>query len=341
MTSKAAPTEATDKLIRLGRSDLLVSPMGVGTGAWGKNQLINLFGSTDSPQDEEDAFQASLANGVMLFDTAAGYKGGNSEIRVGEVARASSAIIGTKLTPRSRMVPFGHGSCDYLLRALDKSLQRLGRDGVDLYQIHMPPPFADIRPLMNRMADAVEAGKIRAVGISNFTAPMMREAHAVLQERGIPLASHQIQYSLVYRRPEFNGVLEACRELEVTPIAYMPMAMGLLTGKYRPGVRPNDWVRSLTGVFGEKEIASAIAITARLREVGDRHGKTPAQVALRWVIDKGAIPIPGAKNASQATANAGALTFALTPDEMDYLADATRAWIQGPKWKFGPALRKD
>jgi len=149
----------------------------------------------------------------------------------------------------------------------------------------------------------------------------MRRAHDVLAKRGIPLASNQVEYSLLHRQPERNGVLAACRDLRVALIAYSPVAKGILTGKYTPqnpppGVRGRQW--------NFKPLAHIQPLIARLREVGEAHGgKTPAQVALNWLIQKGALPIPGVKNARQVQDNLGALGWSLTPDEVELLDQAS------------------
>jgi aryl-alcohol dehydrogenase-like predicted oxidoreductase len=177
------------------------------------------------------------------------------------------------------------------------------------------------------MADAVEAGKVRAIGVSNYSAEQLRQAHAALAERGIPLASIEKGYSLLDRRVETNGVLDACRELGVTLIAYQPLASGALTGKYADGTRPSGLRRFMIRHFRGSGRTAVAAVVALLREIGDRHERTPAQVALRWLIEQGnVIPIPGAKNGIQAAANAGALSFGLAPDEIEALSQATVAW---------------
>jgi aryl-alcohol dehydrogenase-like predicted oxidoreductase len=117
-------------------------------------------------------------------------------------------------------------------KELDVTLARLGRDSIDLYQHHYPNAKLSIPKLMDFVADAVEAGKVKAVGVSNYSAEQMREAHAALAKRRIPLASNQIEYSLLHRQPEVNGILDACLELGITLIAYSPLAGGRLTGKY-------------------------------------------------------------------------------------------------------------
>src|SRR5512136_457273 len=131
---------------------------------------------------------------------------------------------------------------------------------------------------MELMADAVEAGKVKAVGVSNYSAEQMRIAHAALAKRGIPLASNQVEYSLLHRQPEVNGVLDACRELGVTLIAYQPLASGALTGKYGAGARPTG-LRRFMGNFRGKSLESVASVVARLREIGERYAKSPAQVA--------------------------------------------------------------
>ena len=195
-----------------------------------------------------------------------------------------------------------------------------------MYQHHFPSRRVDIPRLMNLMADAVAAGRVRAVGVSNYSADQMRQAHAALALRGIPLASNQVEYSLLHRRPETNGVLDACRELGVTLIAYQPLASGALTGKYTLTHRPRG-LRRFVRTFGRRGLAALEPVTALLRQIGEGYGKTPAQVALRWLVENDTVlPIPGAKNRTQATANAVALTFHLAQDEIDALETATRAW---------------
>jgi aryl-alcohol dehydrogenase-like predicted oxidoreductase len=209
---------------------------------------------------------------------------------------------------------------------LDQSLVRLRRSTIDLYQHHFPSRRISIPSLMGLMADAVEAGKVRAVGVSNYSAAQVRIAHVALAERGVPLASNQVEYSLLHRAPEVNGVLDACRELGITLIAYQPLAQGVLTGKYRPGDRPKE-IRRFGRYFRGDGLKKAQPVVALLGEIGERYSKTPAQVALRWLIQQeGILPIPGAKNARQAAGNAEALSFTLAAAEIEALDQATTAW---------------
>jgi aryl-alcohol dehydrogenase-like predicted oxidoreductase len=313
--------------IRLGRSDLEVPRLGVGAMTWGSPSGRSrwgpaklAYGGTPGPEEERRAFEASLSVGVDLFDTAAMYSGGASERRLGELAEGKRVVIATKFPPGwlSRTESFRD--------ALDQSLVRLGRSTIDLYQHHFPSRRISIPALMGFMADAVEAGKVRAIGVSNYSAEQLRSAHAALAERGIPLASNQVEYSLLHRAPEVNGVLDACRELGITLIAYQPLAMGALTGRYRPGDRPRG-IRRFGRYFRGDGLAKVQPVVTLLREVGEGYSKTPAQVALRWLIEKeGVVPIPGAKNGRQAAGNAEALSFSLVAAEVRELDRATTAW---------------
>jgi aryl-alcohol dehydrogenase-like predicted oxidoreductase len=310
--------------IPLGRTDLRVSPLGIGAMVWGEMSAApwwsparSAYGPTSTVSEQREALEVSLAAGVNFLDTAAMYGKGVSERRVGELTKGKDVVVATKF-------PFGNFSrASSLPATLDESLIRLQRTAVDLYQIHYPFPWLSIPTLMSLLADAVEAGKVRAVGVSNYNAKQMRTAHAELAKRGLPLASNQVQYSLLHRDPETNGVLDACRELGITLIAYMPLASGALTGKYSAATRPAGWRRYMS-YFRGKNLAALSDLVQLLRQIGDRHGVGPSQVALRWLIQQDLVlPIAGAKNASQARQNAGALGFELGADEMDALDRAT------------------
>ena len=313
--------------IFLGKSDLKIPRIGIGAVTWGR--LTGMawwlpahltFGSSDGAEEEERALEVSLTLGVNLIDTAARFNYGDSERRVGELASGRDVIIATKFSPS--LFPKLEG----FQKALESSLGRLKRSYIDLYQVHFPNSLLPIPQLMHLMADAVEAGKVRAVGVSNYSAAEMRLAHAELAKRGIPLASNQVEYSLLYRKPEVDGVFEACRELGVTLIAYSPLAQGILTGKYSSSNKARG-LRRYFRRFRGKAIDSNQPLVALLQKIGERYSRTPGQVALRWLIEKDIVlPIPGAKNSRQAAENAGALSFSLFPEEIEALNQATLAW---------------
>jgi aryl-alcohol dehydrogenase-like predicted oxidoreductase len=312
--------------VTLGRTEVRVPRLGLGVMIWGEASGAQRFmpaksayGGTN-PADEQAAFDASLEAEINFFDTAAMYSAGGSERRLGELADGRDVVIATKFPP----TPFGR--VPDLHAALNASLTNLRRSTIDLYQHHFPSPFVKITELMRVMADAVEAGKIKAVGVSNYSAVEMRTAYQTLARWGIPLASNQVQYSLLHRRPESNGVLDTCRELGITLIAYQPLASGALTGKYLDGTRPAG-IRRFRKPFRGTKFHALRPVVTLLKSIGDHYGKTPGQVALRWLLEQeNVVPIPGAKNANQVKHNAGALSFGLTPDEVGYLNEATEAW---------------
>lgn len=311
--------------VRIGPTDLTVLPLGVGTWAWGDKPYW--FYETDhGPAEVVDAFTSSVDAGLTFFDTAEVYGHGESEKILGWMASRAGVplVIATKFA-----LLRGRAGARALRPALENSLRRLRVPRVDLYQIHWPDvEMASIDELMDAMADAAIAGKIGAVGVSNFTASEMRRAHEALARRGIPLASNQVHYSLLHRAPEVDGVLDACRELGVTLLAYSPLEQGLLTGKYDAS-RPPRGPRARLPAFSSTNLAAAAPVLALLREIGEAHGGRPPEgVALRWLIEKeGVLPIAGAKTGPQAQSNAGALGFSLEAGEREALDRASRAWM--------------
>jgi aryl-alcohol dehydrogenase-like predicted oxidoreductase len=183
---------------------------------------------------------------------------------------------------------------------------------VHLYQIHGPISLRSHRAMAAALAVPYRAGLVKAIGVSNYSEREMRALHGELAKLGIPLASNQIEYSLLRTMPETNGLLRACRELGVVVLAYSPLAQGRLTGKYSANTPPPG-----SRQFSDYPMQEIEPVVAELRRVGERYGgKAPAQVALNWLICKGAVPIPGAKNAAQAEQNAGALSWRLSDDDV-------------------------
>jgi aryl-alcohol dehydrogenase-like predicted oxidoreductase len=303
--------------VSLGRTDLRVTPLGIGAWAWGDRMTWG-YGQGYGEADLREAFRVCLNAGIDFFDTAESYGGGQSEKFLGQFIREANRPV----TLATKFMPYPWRWHESNLReSLRASLQRLGVERVDLYQIHWPFPPVPIETWMEAMADAVQTGLIRAVGVSNYSAEQMRRAHAALARRGIPLASNQVNYSLIHRDPERNGVMQTCRELGVTLIAYSPIGMGVLSGKYTPEhpLPMRRWV-----YIRPRLLQKVQPLVSLLREIGHAHGgKTPAQVALNWVMCKGALPIPGAKNARQAEENIGALGWRLTEMEVAALDEAS------------------
>jgi len=286
--------------------------LGIGTWAWG-DRFYWGYGRGYSDQDLRAAFERCLEAGVRLFDTAESYGQGRSETLLGQFLReaGSDAAVASKFMPYPWRLRRGA-----LLRALRGSLKRLGKDQVDLYQIHWPLPPRTVESWMESMAEAHQNGMIRAVGVSNYDREQMQRAYDALARSGIALASNQVEYSLINRKIEKNGLLQHCHDLGVTCIAYSPIGMGLLSGKYTPE-NPPKGLRG--GKYSASFLASIQPLTQTLAKIGNEHGKSAAQVAINWTICKGSLPIPGVKNAAQVDQNAGAGGWRLTPDEIDLL----------------------
>ena len=298
-----------------------VTALGIGTWAWG-DSLFWAYGKDYGAEDVRAAFHEAIAAGINFFDTAEIYGFGESERLIGQFLKETDQPVhsATRYFP----LPWRF-SAQAVAEALTASLERLQVEQVGLYQVHWPFDFLmSQRTLMNALADEVEKGRIQAIGVSNYSAEQMRQAHQFLAARGIPLAVNQVLYSLLARNIESNGTLATAKELGITILAYSPLAQGLLTGKYTPEVAKTlRGARRIDPRFSEKGLAKIAPLVNTLKTIGDRYQKTPAQVALNWLIAQGnVIPIPGAKSASQAAQNAGALGWSLTPDEIKQI-DAT------------------
>ncbi len=293
-------------------------PLGVGTWQWGDRRVWG-YGRAFGEADVRATFQAAVQAGVHFFDTAELYGGGEAERLLGRFVRESGAsvLVATKFLPLPWRVQRGS-----LLRALEGSLGRLRLPSVDLYQVHWPLPVVPVERWADELAEAVRSGMARAVGVSNYGPEQMQRTYAALERRGVPLTSNQVSFSLLERTPERSGLLAACQELGVRLIAYSPLAMGLLSGTYG-STRPLPAPRRLW--LGRKRLARAQPVLAALQAVGEARGKTPAQVALNWVVAKGAVPIPGARSAHQAEQNAGALGWRLAEEELAALDRASAA----------------
>ena len=239
-----------------------MAPLGVGTWQWGDRYWR--FGGEYALSDVEDAYGVSREAGIDFFDTAEIYGRGKSESILGALVGRDQGpvVVATKFAPLPTRWTARH-----VAQALDASLKRLGMSRVDLYQIHWPYSLMRIDMLMNALADQVEAGKVRAVGVSNYSERQMRQAHSVLARRGIPLASNQVHYSLLHRAPEQSGVLKACQELDVRLIAYSPLEQGILTGKYHHGTPPPGGSRGVRGAYRPSALRASLPLIQRLETI--------------------------------------------------------------------------
>lgn len=307
--------------------------MGCGTWAWG-NRL--LWGYDESMDAELQAvFNLCAANGATFFDTGDSYGTGRlqgrSEQLLGQFFRGYSGTnrdgicLATKLAPYPWRLTKGA-----MLAACKASAQRFGRP-VDLVQMHWSTanyfPWQEW-PLLDGLAQLYQDGQVKGVGLSNFGPKRLRKVHRWLAERGVPIATLQVQYSLLSTYPVTElGLKETCDELGIQLIAYSPLALGLLTGKY--SLETGNLPTGLRGWLCRQLLPGARSLLSCLEEIATTRGKTMAQVALNWCICKGTMPIPGAKTVQQATQNLGALGWQLEAGEVAAL-DREAAQVKKP-----------
>jgi aryl-alcohol dehydrogenase-like predicted oxidoreductase len=299
--------------LTLGNTGIKISPLGVGAWSWG-DKLNWGYGQGYQSKDIQEAFEVSIEAGINFIDTAESYGNGQSERYVGELIHSTNrtTIVASKFMPYPwRLLKLS------LLAAIRQSLKRLNLKQIDLYQIHHPFPPVPIEIWAEALADIIDRGLTKSVGVSNYSTSQMRRAISVLVKRDKMLASNQVEYNLLNRKAEFSGLMGLCKELKVTLIAYSPLAQGLLTGKYTPE-KPPPGIRGYR--YSRRLITKIQPLIQIMREIGRSHdSKTPSQVGLNWVMYKGAVPIPGSKNGKQAMENAGAMGWSLTSEEVGLL----------------------
>lgn len=320
-----ATLKAEEEKLKLGGSDLKVTRLGIGAWSWGDTTYWNNNKWDDRMMKAaKTAFEASVDGGITFFDTAEVYGSGftfgaiNSETLLGRFIKERkerTPEVEVAVATKFAALPWRLGR-QSVLSALKDSLGRLGLSSVDLYQLHWPGVWGN-EGYLDGLGDAVEKGLVKAVGVSNYSEKRLRDAYEKLKKRGIPLASNQVNYSLIYRLPEENGVKATCDELGVTLIAYSPIAQGALTGKYTPSNPPTG---PRGRIYTSEFLTKLQPLINRIKEIGQNYDKTPTQVVLNWLIaQENVVPIPGAKTGKQAEEFAGALGWKLTNEEINEL----------------------
>lgn len=315
----------------LGRTEIEISAIGLGCWQFsGGRGLIGGFWGAVPEATVNAIVRASLDGGINWFDTAEAYGRGRSEETLARALAAAGrspgqVIVATKWWPTMRRA-------ESIRTTIDERLRFLAPYPIDLHQIHQPFALATVAAQMNAMADLVEAGKIRAVGVSNFSAKRMRAAHAALAARSLPLASNQMLYSLLDRRIETSGVLDAAKELGVTIIAYSPLAQGILSGKFHsdPSLIATSGMRRFRRDFRPASLARSRPLIDELARIASSHRVTSAQVALAWTIQfhgPTIVAIPGATKERHVTDNVGAMRLQLTADELGSIEELSRRFV--------------
>lgn len=329
---------------------LKIAPLGFGAWSWGDRSNYWGYGQSYQREDNKTAYDAlqrlaadgTIPGGRAFIDTAEVYGYGLSERFLGEFMRedqsgAQKPFVCTKFAPlpwrvaRSQVLSAAKASAERLgtlpasFSSGSSSLSSSSSPPLSLYIQHWPgfafSAFSN-DAFLEGLADVAESGLAGAVGASNFNAQRVRRGADALERRGFCLSSNQVQYSLLYRAPETNGVLEACRERGVTLVAYSPLTQGLLSGRYVPGGPLPSGPRAAIYRSKINEITKLLDLMRKIGE--ERGGKTPAQVALNWIMKQGIVPIPGAKNAKQVEELAGACGWVLSDAEWDELDRESR-----------------
>jgi len=307
--------------VRFGKTELEITPVGFGAWAIGGGGWAAAWG----PQDDDEAVGAirrAVELGINWVDTAAVYGIGHSEELVAQalknVPEADRPYVFTKCS----LVWDEGGDISNVLkkdsvkRECEDSLRRLQVDVIDLYQIHWPKPDGDIEEGWEALSELKDEGKVRHVGVSNFDAGQMGRADAVA-----PVETLQPPYNMLRRGVE-DEILPYARENDVGVIVYSPMASGLLTGKMtreRVENMPSDDWRRNNEQFNDPRLSKNLDLVEKLREIGQRHDKSPAEVAIAWTLRHPAVSaaIVGGRRPDQVDGIVGAADFRLSEDEID------------------------
>lgn len=311
---------------KIGKTNIEVTPIGLGAMEFaGGRGFFRFMLSPVAPDIQDAVVKIALDAGMNLIDTAEIYGSGYSEKAVARGLKAAGkspgdVIITTKWFPLLKRAKS-------MRQSVEKSMQRLDPYPIDLYLVHMPVSVSSISTQMNEMADLVESGKIRAVGVSNFSKDRMVKAHEALADQGIPLAANQVNFSLLKREIETNGVLETAQDLGITIMAYTPLGQGVLTGKLHQNPELLERMPRLRKYRLRKDLKKTRSLVETLEAIASEHDATAAQIALSWTISyhgETVIAIPGATKVYQAEQNAGAMRIFLSSEQMETISALSR-----------------
>ena len=285
-----------------------------GTGTVGGDQV---FGNHLEEKDLKPIFDAAMEKGLNLWDTATVYGMGASEDILGSFVRSAKredVVLSTKFTPQ---IAGMYG--DSMEKMADASMKRLGIDVIDIYWIHNP---ADVERWTPELVPLLKSGKVKSVGVSNHSLAELKRANAILQESGCKVEAVQNHFSLLNRSSESSGILDYCKENGIVFFAYMVLEQGALSGKYdteHPFPDGSDRAKSYNPILPQ-----LTEIVAAMKEIGEAHGLSAAQVGTAWAIAKGTLPIIGVTKVRHVEDAVKAASITLTPEEimrLENLAD--------------------
>ncbi|MEM6614150.1 MAG: aldo/keto reductase [Cyanobacteria bacterium P01_C01_bin.72] len=311
--------------------ELILPQMGCGTWAWG-NRL--LWGYDESMDDQlQSVFNLCVSNGITLFDTGDSYGtgklNGQSEKLLGKFEQAYTGENKERICLATKLAAYPWRlSAKSMVKAAKASMTRMGR--VDLAQMHWSTanyfPWQE-EQLLDGLGDLYEQGLVKGIGLSNYGTQRLKRIHAKFSRRSIPIKTLQVQYSLLSTDPVTElGIKETCDELGIKLIAYSPLCLGILTGKYSDR---SNYPGGLRGLLFKRLVPEAQPLLGCVKAIANHRSKTMAQVAINWCIAKGTIPIPGAKNITQAKDNIAAQDWLLDAGEVEEL-DRAAAKVDKP-----------
>jgi len=320
------------KNIKLKGSDIELTPIGLGVWQFAGGHGLNKFiWNNEIPEEMRIGIvKAALDGGINWFDTAEAYGGGRSEKNLAAALQAlgkkdEDIKIATKWFPAPRFA-------GNIRKTIKNRIEALDPYSIDLYQIHQPFSFSTTKAQMNAMADIFEQGKIKSIGVSNFSKRKMIKAYDALKDRGYQLVSNQVHYNLILRNIEKNGLLDAAKELGIKIICWGPLNQGVLTGKYHkdPSLMKNlTFIRRRINPNLNKHVKKTHGLMDAIEEIAEAHKVTATQVALNWLItfNEGTVfVIPGATKVHHVEQNVGAMNFKLAKDELERLDELSRPY---------------
>ena len=328
MNTVNTSVQKQDKAVlrQLGQTDISFSPVGLGTWQFssGKGELGQYWPAL-SDSNTQGIVKAAIENGVNWFDTAESYGDGASEKNLSNALHALDITPGTvkiadKWWPKKR-------KASSIIDSISERLDQLQGYPIDLYQIHWPESESWLRTEIKALAQLVDEGKVKSVGLCNYHRRDIKRAHRYLRRRGIPLASIQLHYNLAYRHSEKHNVLKVAKDLGMSVIAWSPLEQGLLSGKFHSQQNP-DALKQLKqariNMFGltPTRIAETQELINALERIAANHNATPAQISLAWITQfhgNLVFAIPGANSAEQSRSNSAAMHISLTQTELDEL----------------------
>ncbi|MHA1202911.1 MAG: aldo/keto reductase [Candidatus Heimdallarchaeaceae archaeon] len=314
----------------LGKTGIKISPIGQGVMQFGGGKdLMKWFYPPMTTQQSNTIVKSALDSGINWFDSAEAYGSGLSEEKLSKGLQAANVkdqdiIIATKWSPLLRRAKS-------IKKTIHNRLTHLQPYSIDLFQIHAPSSLSSFQNQFDAMAKIYDKGYIKSIGISNFSTEQMIESHDILADKGLTLASNQVNYSLINRSIESNGVLEAAKELGVTIISWSPLQRGILTGKFH---KDKDLFNNLPKLrkmrskdfFAEENLE----VINTLDHIADTHNVPLTQVALNWLISyngKTVVAIPGATKATHAESNGNAMKIQLTKSELAEIDEKSRNFL--------------